>query len=127
MRRAPAPGGSRTACNRTRSGVRGKTKPRQHQCESGAATWLTLYRYVTLHRPRKLTADRQAESGALRRSRQWHFALDEWLENPVALVSRDAATGVADLDSNTSVVGDAAYVDAAAVGELDCVRQKIEQ
>jgi len=76
---------------------------------------------------RELTADRQPEPRASGRPGEPLIALHEGLEDVLEEILPDPATGVANLDAQVLVIDAAMHLDPAAIGELDGVREKIEQ
>ena len=88
-----------------------------------------LDRELASHAAREIAADRESQTRALVRARERALELHERLEHRLLLVGGDAAAGVGDLDAHAVVDarGTSRVMRPPGLGELDRVREKVEQ
>ena len=103
--------------------------PAQQQGEGAAAADFTLHCQAAAHPYREVSTDRQPEADTLMaRRRQVPVDLHERVEHPRELIGRNTPPGIADCDPCPIVIDLAEKrYRAAAVRELDRVRQEVEQ
>ena len=99
----------------------------QRQGESAPRSRPALHCEVTAHAACEVAADRQAEPYALVRPRQTLVHLHERLEYGRQFVGRLFDAGVRHRDGDPAVPRLARHADFAHVGELDGVREQVEQ
>ncbi len=134
-RRNPAPKGApdTTSTRLPRQSGRGRglcsfgSLQRQADAEQGAAAFPALDPDATAHQRGEPAHDGEPEACPFMTARGRDIGLLEFLENRLPPLLRDAGAGIGDVDDDHPVVSADADADAALVGELDRVADKVQQ
>src|SRR5438045_1385745 len=106
----------------------GRQWPPQAQSEGGSSADFANYGYLTIHRPRQITADRQSQTRSFVGTAQRATKLHERLEDLLEFFLGDADSGVDDMDVGGLVTAlTPCNHRPPLTGELHRIREEIEE
>src|SRR6185503_11639924 len=76
---------------------------RETECKRRPSSRLAHHREIASHGAREIPADRQPETGAVRRARERRLHLHEWLEDELELFRSDPDSRVAHMNGHVAI------------------------